>query len=214
MRRLILAVVVCALAACTGAPAAPRVNDPGPASVHLAVDGAADSVAAILTARTGATWGVATWTADGRPVVVTDGATTTLARRTHGAMCASGGGWTGAVLIERAGGHAYSRRCTAPADEAEPLPTVTRHRQTGAASYYSERGVLAFPRHRNSRGCAHRTAPAGTRLTITYRGRTTTCVVDDRGPHISGRIVDLQPGQFDDLAPTSAGVIRGVEVTW
>lgn len=86
--------------------------------------------------------------------------------------------------------------------------------QVGGASFYDERGVIAFPGSRSSRGCAHKTLRAGTVVTVTYRGRSTTCAVDDRGPYVSGRVIDLQPGQFDDLASLSTGVLSNVSLSW
>ncbi len=87
-------------------------------------------------------------------------------------------------------------------------------KQSGGASHYDERSVIAFPKARSSKGCAHRTLPAGTVVKVRYNGKATTCVVDDRGPYVSGRILDLQPAQFDDLAPLSKGVLNGIEISW
>ena len=63
--------------------------------------------------------------------------------------------------------------------------------------------------------CAHPSLPFGTVLTITdiATGRTATCRVDDRGPYAGGRIVDLSPDVFADLAPLGVGV-AAVRVTW
>ncbi len=87
-------------------------------------------------------------------------------------------------------------------------------KQTGGASFYEDRSVLAFPKYRNARGCAHKTLPAGTTVRLRYKGKYTSCVVDDRGPYVSGRIIDLQAKQFAELAPLSAGVISGVEISY
>jgi len=38
---------------------------------------------------------------------------------------------------------------------------------------------------------AHRTAPFGTVLHVTHRGRTVAVRVNDRGPFVRGRCVDL-----------------------
>ncbi len=82
-----------------------------------------------------------------------------------------------------------------------------RYYQSGKASYYEDRSVLAW-RGRFSNGCAHKTLPRGTSIkVVANNGATTYCRVDDRGPYISGRIIDLQTDQFYDLAPRSAGVI-------
>jgi rare lipoprotein A (peptidoglycan hydrolase) len=38
-------------------------------------------------------------------------------------------------------------------------------------------------------------------------------VVDDRGPYLDGRIIDLSPDVFSSLASTSQGVID-VQLSW
>jgi len=86
--------------------------------------------------------------------------------------------------------------------------------QSGSASYYSERGVLAWS-GRYWNGCAHKTLPRGTLITVkaVNSGRTTQCRVDDRGPYVGGRIIDLQPAQFAEIASISDGVVR-VVIYW
>ncbi|MGH9187875.1 MAG: septal ring lytic transglycosylase RlpA family protein [Acidimicrobiales bacterium] len=63
--------------------------------------------------------------------------------------------------------------------------------------------------------CAHKTLPKGTLVTVTNlaTGASTSCTVADRGPYVEGRVIDLDDGVFDDLAPLSAGVID-VRITW
>lgn len=39
--------------------------------------------------------------------------------------------------------------------------------------------------------CAHRSLPFGTRLRVSYAGRSVVCRVNDRGPFIKGRTIDL-----------------------
>lgn len=39
--------------------------------------------------------------------------------------------------------------------------------------------------------CAHRTAAFGTRFRVTHNGHSTICRVNDRGPYIRGRSLDL-----------------------
>lgn len=43
----------------------------------------------------------------------------------------------------------------------------------------------------NAHTCAHRRLPFGTRLRVTYRGRSVVCRVNDRGPFVKGRKLDL-----------------------
>lgn len=47
---------------------------------------------------------------------------------------------------------------------------------------------------RNSMVVAHKTLPFGTRVMVSYRGRSVTAVVRDRGPYVRGREFDLGPG--------------------
>ena len=93
---------------------------------------------------------------------------------------------------------------------APPATTTTTtaapRMQEGDASYYAAREASE---------CAHRTLPFGTVLTVTNldNGRRTTCRVNDRGPYIEGRVVDLSEYTFSQLAPVSEGVIR-VRIEW
>ena len=54
---------------------------------------------------------------------------------------------------------------------------------------------------------AHRTYPFGTRLRVTYRGRSVVVTVTDRGPASStGRCIDLSYGAAQALGMVRAGV--------
>jgi rare lipoprotein A len=55
---------------------------------------------------------------------------------------------------------------------------------TGKASFYKARGDLA---------CAHRSLPFGTRIVVTNLSNNHSLVltVNDRGPYIKGRIIDV-----------------------
>ncbi|MGO4337884.1 septal ring lytic transglycosylase RlpA family protein [Labrys sp. KB_33_2] len=71
--------------------------------------------------------------------------------------------------------------------------------QTGIASWYGRESGRrtangeSFPT--SEKTCAHRTARFGShlRVTVLATGRSVVCRVNDRGPHIRGRIVDLNP---------------------
>ncbi|MET4386638.1 rare lipoprotein A [Bradyrhizobium sp. F1.4.3] len=76
--------------------------------------------------------------------------------------------------------------------------------ESGLASYYgygkrSQAGELT---------CAHRTRPFGSVLKVSYGGRSIQCRVNDRGPFIRGRIVDLSVSAARALGMMSAGVVR------
>lgn len=85
-----------------------------------------------------------------------------------------------------------------------PAPACCR--QEGGASYHDYEDV---------RRCAHRSLPRGTALRVTNlaNGKRTTCVVNDRGPYVEGRIIDLSREAFAEIAAVSDGVIR-VSIEW
>lgn len=53
---------------------------------------------------------------------------------------------------------------------------------------------------------AHRTLPFGTRLRVTYQGRSVDVRVNDRGPFIKGRTIDLSLGAARAIGLTGRGV--------
>ncbi len=59
---------------------------------------------------------------------------------------------------------------------------------------------------------AHRTLPFGTRVRVTNTANNESVVVkiNDRGPFIEGRIIDLSRSAFADIANTRDGVAQVV----
>ncbi|GAC1340158.1 MAG: hypothetical protein NVSMB20_16390 [Bradyrhizobium sp.] len=55
---------------------------------------------------------------------------------------------------------------------------------------------------------AHRSLPFGTKLRVTHGGRSVVVTVNDRGPFIRGRVLDLSTGAARAVGLTSAGVGR------
>ena len=53
---------------------------------------------------------------------------------------------------------------------------------------------------------AHKTLPLGTDLTVSYGGRSVQVTVNDRGPYVGGRELDLSQGAAEYLGLTYAGV--------
>lgn len=53
---------------------------------------------------------------------------------------------------------------------------------------------------------AHKTLPLGTQLMVTYGGRSVQVTVNDRGPYVGGRDLDLSQGAAEYLGLTAAGV--------
>ncbi|MHB1487517.1 MAG: septal ring lytic transglycosylase RlpA family protein [Acidimicrobiales bacterium] len=103
-----------------------------------------------------------------------------------------------------AGQAADYTRAPAPADPLTYPPAPT-HAEVGPASWYAARVG----------SCAHPYLPFGTVIQITdlNNGRRAKCVVDDRGPYVPGRIIDLSKSVFAELAPTTSGVIE-VRLGW
>lgn len=83
--------------------------------------------------------------------------------------------------------------------------------QEGDASYYADtldgnKTASGEPYDKNAFTAAHNTLPFGTKVKVTYlkTGETVDVVINDRGPHAKGRIIDLsgaaarQIGMVDD----------------
>jgi rare lipoprotein A len=70
--------------------------------------------------------------------------------------------------------------------------------QSGVASVYAHTGGRTASGERVASGAytaAHRTLPFGTRVRVTNRrnGRSVVVRINDRGPFVRGRIIDLSP---------------------
>lgn len=55
--------------------------------------------------------------------------------------------------------------------------------------------------------CAHKTLPMGTVLAVEYGKRRVIVTVNDRGPYVDGRDIDLSLGAFKHLTGAWKGVI-------
>jgi rare lipoprotein A len=80
----------------------------------------------------------------------------------------------------------------------------------GKASYYgNESGSKTASGQRfnqNAMTAAHRSLPFGTKLRVTHRGQSVVVTVNDRGPFIRGRVLDLSKGAARAIGLTGAGV--------
>ncbi len=197
--------------ACAPAPGvAPSVHWPAPVGTDV------PEAVRVLERDAGGQWVPLYVDASGRTVLGTVGASVATARTAHGRLCGWDWGKT-AVLFEKSA----SKGCagsSAPIFDPGSTSGFTV-KQTGGASFYGERYTLAWSDHpgvgtRYWNGCAHKSLPKSTVVKVRYRGKETTCRVDDRGPYVGGRVIDLQAAQFAELAPLSAGVISGVELSW
>src|ERR1700709_1909334 len=86
------------------------------------------------------------------------------------------------------------------------------HSFSGMASFYgNESGSKTASGARfnqNAMTCAHRSLPFGTKLKVTHGGRSVVVTVNDRGPFIRGRVLDLSTGAARAVGLTGAGVGR------
>jgi len=60
--------------------------------------------------------------------------------------------------------------------------------------------------NQNAMTAAHRTLPFGTKLRVTHGGRSVVVTINDRGPFVRGRVLDLSTGAARAIGLTSAGV--------
>ena len=85
---------------------------------------------------------------------------------------------------------------------------------SGMASFYgNESGSKTASGQRfnqNAMTCAHRSLPFGTKLRVTHGDRSVVVTINDRGPFIRGRVLDLSTGAARAIGLTGAGVGRVV----
>jgi rare lipoprotein A len=90
--------------------------------------------------------------------------------------------------------------------------------QSGIASHYTHAGRKTASGERVNAGAltaAHRSLPFGTRVQVTNtrNGRSVVVRINDRGPFVRGRVIDLTPAAaralgFRGLAPVALAVLR------
>jgi rare lipoprotein A len=74
--------------------------------------------------------------------------------------------------------------------------------ESGLASYYGGRG------HKGEMTCAHRTRVLGTTVTVTYAGHSIQCRINDRGPFVRGRVIDVSVSAARALGMTRSGIVH------
>ncbi|MGI4874824.1 MAG: septal ring lytic transglycosylase RlpA family protein [Janthinobacterium lividum] len=89
----------------------------------------------------------------------------------------------------------------------------TAFTQSGQGSYYADKfagrpTASGVPYRPGKLTAAHNTLPFGTRIRVTdtRTGRSVKVVVNDRGPHVKGRIVDVSKRAAQKLGLVEAGV--------
>ncbi|PYO03504.1 MAG: septal ring lytic transglycosylase RlpA family lipoprotein [Candidatus Rokuibacteriota bacterium] len=105
--------------------------------------------------------------------------------------------------------------CATPGVVRTPAPSLLGTEWTGLASWYGD------PHHgretasgevfdKTKPTAAHRALPFGTRLAVTNldNGRTVEVRVNDRGPFVNGRIIDLSEAAARRLGGIGTGLMR------
>ncbi|HZR75622.1 septal ring lytic transglycosylase RlpA family protein [Bradyrhizobium sp.] len=91
-------------------------------------------------------------------------------------------------------------------------PSFGGHSFSGMASFYgneSGRQTASGQRfNQEAMTAAHRSLPFGTKLRVTHGGRSVVVTINDRGPFVRGRVLDLSTGAARAIGLTSAGVGR------
>jgi len=103
--------------------------------------------------------------------------------------------------------------------QPKPVQKHTTHKkssytQSGKASYYASkfqgRKTASGQRYdQNAKTAAHRSLPFGTKVKVTNvsNGKSVVVRINDRGPFVKGRIIDLSRSAFASIGNPRAGVI-------
>lgn len=87
--------------------------------------------------------------------------------------------------------------------------------ESGIASFYADRhqnhktaNGERYQHHLNT--AAHRTLPFGTFVKVTNldNGKSVVVKINDRGPFVAGRIIDLSKSAFGQIGELSEGLLR------
>ena len=107
-----------------------------------------------------------------------------------------------------------------PSSAAKPGLDRSGKKQVGKASFYADKftgrkmadGTRMDPRDDNA---ASKTLPLGTtaRVTNLETGRSAVVTIQDRGPYVKGRIVDLSPATAREIGISREDGLAQVEVT-
>ncbi|MEX0657576.1 MAG: septal ring lytic transglycosylase RlpA family protein [Egibacteraceae bacterium] len=106
----------------------------------------------------------------------------------------------------------------APAAATAPAPTGNAQEGEASryASYFAGRSTANGETYDPAAlTAAHRTLPMGTRVRVTNlaNGKTVTVRINDRGPFVQGRIIDLSQAAFSRIGAPGTGILD-VRITW
>ncbi len=100
-------------------------------------------------------------------------------------------------------------------DSAAKNEKLIAHQEVGKASFYANKfqgrktasGEIFS---QNTKTAAHRKLPFGTKVKVTNlkNGKTVVVTINDRGPFVKGRIIDLSRSAFKAISALDRGVIK------
>lgn len=104
--------------------------------------------------------------------------------------------------------------CASPRGDYRSDPSVVGHTESGKASYYA----MKYQFRKTASGevfnqmaltAAHRTLPFGTKVRVTNikNNQSVTVRINDRGPFVRGRVIDLSRAAFSEIGNLNSGVI-------
>ncbi len=122
------------------------------------------------------------------------------------------------VVTNKSGSLVSGRQVPLSSSRAASLVTHNKHaaRSQGAsyglASFYAEGSATASGEKFDPRKltAAHPTLPFGTRVRVTNvaNGRSVTVRINDRGPFVAGRVVDVSYSAAETLGITERGIAK------
>ena len=100
----------------------------------------------------------------------------------------------------------------------EVAESANEFSESGKASYYSDkfqnRKTASGERYQHDlKTAAHKKLPFGSLVQVTNlkNGKSVVVKINDRGPFVKGRVIDLSKSAFDHIGDTSRGLI-GVKI--
>jgi len=97
----------------------------------------------------------------------------------------------------------------------KPLSDITGYSESGIASYYAmkfqNRKTASGERFDNySMTAAHRSLPFGSKVKVTNirNGKSVKVIINDRGPYVKGRVIDLTQAAFAKIEKLDKGITK------
>jgi rare lipoprotein A len=111
-------------------------------------------------------------------------------------------------------GNAYNRPYTVKGKQYYPMASARGYAESGIASWYGwesgNRTAMGEPFDPRGLTAAHRTLPLPTKVHVTNleNNRSVVVVVNDRGPFIDNRLIDLSAGAAQKIGMRRKGTAR------